>query len=249
MRGRHAVGQAVQHGGHGIVEQAAVVHGPQGTPLFAAQVVDGADQETQAQQSLYATTRRMALSPKMAAFDLDQEPERVRKAYGESQFGAGCLLARRLIEEGVTFVEVSAGNWDTHFDNAERTKELCEQVDRPYAALLSDLKQRGMLERTLVVWMGEFGRTPRLNPRGGRDHYPRAFNLALAGGGIRGGQVIGKVDASGSNVTDRPVGVSDLLRTVCHGLQMDADREHLSGIGRPIRVVDGGEVIQEAFTG
>jgi hypothetical protein len=112
---------------------------------------------------------------------------------------------------------------------------------------VQDLKQQGMLDRTLVIWMGEFGRTPRINPRGGRDHFPRAFNVALAGGGIQGGQVIGSTDAAGQDVADRPVGVLDLFQTFCHSLKIDADYENMSSIGRPIKIVDGGEVVKEVF--
>jgi uncharacterized protein (DUF1501 family) len=151
------------------------------------------------------------------------------------------------VEAGVTFVEVNAGNWDTHEDNFNRSRELCAEVDRPYARLLADLRQRGLLDKTLVVWMGEFGRTPRINPRAGRDHYPRAFSVALAGGGVRGGQVIGSTDAGGEAIAERPLTVPDLFRTICHSLGLDADQENMSSIGRPIRVVDGGQVVQEVF--
>lgn len=199
-------------------------------------------------QKLYDKAAKMILSPQMEAFDIAREPEKIRTAYGEGEFAAGCLLARRLVEAGVTFIEVSLGNWDTHDNNAERSKTLCGQLDQPYAALLDDLQQRGMLDSTLVIWMGEFGRTPRINPRGGRDHYPRAFDAALAGGGIRGGQVIGKTDATGASVNDRPVEVQDLFRTVCHSLKIDADKENISGIGRPIAIVDGGKPVMEAFS-
>jgi uncharacterized protein (DUF1501 family) len=113
------------------------------------------------------------------------------------------------------------------------------------AQLITDLKQRGMLEKTLVIWMGEFGRTPRINARAGRDHYPRAFNIALAGGGVRGDQVIGKTDDGGVDVTERPVTVNDLFRTVYTALGIDADHENMSRIGRPIKLVDGGEVVRE----
>jgi len=207
----------------------------------------GGEQEVNNQRKIYDKASKLVLSPKMNAFDIEQEPAQVREAYGESAFASGCLLARRLVETGVTFVEVSLGNWDTHQDNFERVPELCLQMDQPYAALLKDLRQRGMLDNTLVIWAGEFGRTPTINPRAGRDHYPRAFNIALAGGGVKGGQVIGSTDAGGTTVEDRPVGVSDLLRTVCHSLKIDADHEHMSSIGRPIKIVDGGEVITEVF--
>ena len=135
--------------------------------------------------------------------------------------------------------------WDTHDDNFNRVASSNATIDQPMAQLITDLQQRGMLERTLVIWMGEFGRTPRINARAGRDHYPRAFNVALAGGGIRGGQVIGETDAGGVEVTDRPVTVSDLFRTIYTTLGIDADHENMSRIGRPIKLVDGGEVVRE----
>jgi uncharacterized protein (DUF1501 family) len=206
--------------------------------------VEGADVVAD-HQKLVRKSADMIRSPRMAAFDLDQETAATRDAYGRSQFGAGCLLARRLVEAGVTFVEVVAGGWDTHQDNFARTNSLNGQIDKPMAQLITDLRQRGMLEKTLVIWMGEFGRTPRINPNAGRDHYPRAFNVALAGGGIKGGQVVGKTSAGGDQVTDRPVTVSDLFRTVYTTLGIDADHENMSRIGRPIKLVDGGEVIRE----
>lgn len=206
--------------------------------------VEGADVVAD-HQKLVRKSADMIRSPRMAAFDLEQESAAMRDAYGRSQFGAGCLLARRLVEAGVTFVEVVAGGWDTHQDNFNRTRDRNAQIDQPMAQLITDLRQRGMLEKTLVIWMGEFGRTPRINPNAGRDHYPRAFNVALAGGGIRGGQVVGKTSAGGEQVTDRPVTVSDLFRTVYTALGIDADHENMSRIGRPIKLVDGGEVVRE----
>ncbi|MEK6249539.1 MAG: DUF1501 domain-containing protein, partial [Planctomycetales bacterium] len=151
---------------------------------------NGGAAEVEDHQKLYEKTARMILSKEMKAFDLEQEPATIRDAYGDSQFGSGCLLARRLVESGVTFVEVSARGWDTHNDNVTKNRELTGAIDQPMAYLIDDLKERGMLERTLVVWMGEFGRTPRINARGGRDHFPQAFCAAMAGAGIRGGQVI-----------------------------------------------------------
>ncbi len=208
----------------------------------------GGKQEVADHQKVYAKASKMVTSPKMSAFDLAKEPQKAHDLYGSSQFGKGCLLARRLVETGVTFVEVSAGNWDTHLDNFAKSKELCGDIDQPYAALLTDLAQRGMLDKTLVIWAGEFGRTPKINPRGGRDHFPRAFNICLAGGGVHGGQVIGKTDAGGEAVTDRPIGVTDLLQTVCHSLKINASKENMSSIGRPIKIVDGGEVVKEVFS-
>jgi uncharacterized protein (DUF1501 family) len=199
-------------------------------------------------QKLYEHASRMVLSPQMQAFDLSKEPDKVREAYGKTEFGNACLLARRLVEAGVTFVEASLGNWDTHDRNFERVRTLCGQLDQPFAHLLTDLEQRGMLERTLVVWMGEFGRTPKINLRGGRDHYPRAFNVALAGGGVRGGQVIGGTDAGGENVTGEPITEKDLFQSVYKSLKIDARHEFMSPIGRPIKIVDGGQPIASLFS-
>ena len=206
-------------------------------------------QEVRDHRKVYGKASRMVLSSDMMAFDITQEPSSIREKYGTSSFASGCLMARRLVETGVPFVEVSAGNWDTHQDNFERTGTLCNQVDQPFAFLLEDLRQRGLLEQTLVVWMGEFGRTPRINARSGRDHYPRAYNVALAGAGVRGGQVIGTTDPGGVGVEDRPVGTADLLRTIFQAVQVDADHENMSNVGRPITVVDGGEAVGEVFSG
>jgi hypothetical protein len=190
----------------------------------------------------------MIMSPRMAAFDIEREPKSIRDLYGEGEFAAGCLMARRLVEKGVTFVEVVSKGWDTHFDGFNKVRELTSQIDQPTAMLITDLKQRGMLEKTLVVWMGEFGRTPKINPRAGRDHYPRAFNAVLAGGAVKGGQVIGKTDDTGSRVVERPVAVVDLFRSIYHTLGIDADQEHMSSVGRPIKIVDGGEIVPELFS-
>ncbi len=199
-------------------------------------------------QQLYQKTAKMVLSEQTKAFDLSAEPESVKSQYGNSQFGRGCLLARRLVEAGVTFVEVSSGGWDTHQDNFDRTKTLAGQVDPALAGLIADLKTRGQLERTLVVWMGEFGRTPRVNPRTGRDHYPRVFNAAIAGGGIRGGQVIGSSTADGSAVKDRPVTVPDLFCSICKSLEVNPRAENISPLGRPMKIVDGGEPVSQLFS-
>ncbi|MBI82383.1 MAG: hypothetical protein CMJ81_04230 [Planctomycetaceae bacterium] len=198
-------------------------------------------------QGLYERASRLVLSPEMKAFDISQEPEQVHKAYGDSKFSSACLLARRLIESGVTFVEVDHGNWDTHDDNFERSRELCNEMDRAYSVLLHDLKQRGLLDRTLVIWMGEFGRSPRINARAGRDHFTKAFNVALAGAGVRGGQVIGETETGGEEVSDHPVSVPDLFRTFCHALKIDPEHERMSPIGRPIKIVEQGQVVPEIF--
>ncbi len=197
--------------------------------------------------ALYKQTAAMVTSPRMKAFDLSQEAEPLRDAYGRSPFGQGCLLARRLVETGVTFVEVVSGGWDMHENLKDRMATNAGMVDPALGALVTDLKDRGMLDRTLVVWMGEFGRTPKPNARGGRDHFPRAFNLAMAGAGVKGGQVIGATSADGSEVKDSPVGVADLLSTFCHALKIDPAKENMSPQGRPIKIVDGGSVVKPLF--
>ncbi len=215
--------------------------------LEADYATTAAKQEVDEHQKLYQKASRMILSSQMQAFDLEKEPAAMREGYGSSQFGMGCLLARRLVETGVPCVEVVLNGWDTHFDNFPRVKEMAGQVDQPLAFLLTDLKQRGMLDSTLVVWMGEFGRTPKINPRAGRDHYPRAFNAVLAGGGVRGGQVIGKTDDAGGTVEDRPVNVADLFQTFCKSLEINPAGENIAPNGRPIKIVDGGQPVSELF--
>lgn len=204
-----------------------------------------ATQEVRDHQQQYDRASRMVLSPGMKAFDLSQEADSMRDAYGKSQFGASCLLARRLIEAGVTFIEIDVNGWDTHNDNFDRTALLADQIDKPFAQLLADLKQRGMLDSTVIMWMGEFGRTPQINANAGRDHYPKAFNAVVAGGGIRGGQVIGETDAGGVEIVSNPVGIHDLYQTVCKTLKINAAKENMSPIGRPIKIVDGGKPIAE----
>ena len=209
--------------------------------------VGGADR-VRDHRALYRQTARMILSPHMRAFHLDDEPTALRDAYGRNPFGQGCLLARRLVQTGATFVEVRSNGWDTHQQNNERVLKIASQVDPGFATLISDLKARGMLAKTLVVWMGEFGRTPKINPNAGRDHFPKVFNVAVAGGGVKGGQVVGSSTADGSDVKDNPVSVSDLLASVCHGLKVDPTKENMTPIGRPIKIVDGGKVVPALFS-
>jgi hypothetical protein len=182
-------------------------------------------------------------SSQAKAFDLSSEPAKARESYGSSKFGEGCLLARRLIETGVKFVEVTLGGWDTHQDNFDRVKALSKQVDPAISALMTDLKDRGLLDETLILWMGEFGRTPNINARGakpGRDHYPRAWSLLMAGGGIKGGQAVGKTDKDGAVVVERQTSALDFLATVCTTLGIKYDKQNHTPIGRPIRIVDKG---------
>jgi len=194
----------------------------------------------------YAAAVRMMRSEAVQAFQLDREPDKLRDAYGRNQFGQACLLARRLIERDVPFVEVSlngvANNqtfaWDTHQQNFTAVKGLLGVLDPAWATLMKDLKDRGRLDSTLIVWMGEFGRTPKINPQTGRDHFPAAWTTVLSGGGIHGGQVIGKTSPDGMKVDDRPVSVQDLFATLCSALDLDPMKQNLSNVGRPIRLAD-----------
>lgn len=203
----------------------------------------GAQQLVESHRAVYGKSARLVLSPDIKAFDIADESSEIRARYGDSDFGRGCLLARRLVEQGVTFVEVKSGNWDSHQNNFEQCANNAGAVDPATAALISDLKDRGMLDRTLVVWMGEFGRTPKINGRNGRDHYPRVFSAAMAGGGIQGGQVYGASTTDGTSVEHSPVTVQDMFKTICYSMKVDAGLENISPLGRPLKVVDGGEVI------
>jgi hypothetical protein len=188
--------------------------------------------------SAYDRSARLMQSDAAKTFDLSGEKAKERERYGKTFFGQGCLLARRLVERGVPFVEVNHGFWDTHNQNFDQIKPLAGTLDQGFSALLTDLRQRGLLNSTLVVCMGEFGRTPKINGQNGRDHYPNAWSAVLAGGGTRGGQAVGKTSKDGTTVEERPVSPIDLLATVCKVIGVDADKQNMSNIGRPIRIVD-----------
>ncbi len=192
----------------------------------------------EAHRTAYARGMRLMSPTAAEAFDLDRESAETHARYGTSQFSQGCLLARRLLEREVPFVEVSLGGWDTHYDNFESVKGLCATLDRPWAALLQDLEDRGLLASTLVVWMGEFGRTPVINPQVGRDHYPKAWTALLGGGAVQGGSVVGSSSDDGLEVTDRPVTTPDFLATICLALGLNPQKQNMSNVGRPIRLVD-----------
>lgn len=179
------------------------------------------------------------------AFDLTREPDAVRDRYGRTTVGQSLLMARRLIEAGVPFVTVNDEEWDHHLKIYERLKEKVPPVDQGVAALVGDLAERGLLESTLVVMMGEFGRTPKLNTMGGRDHWSRAFSVVLAGAGVRGGQVIGASDAEGGFPTERPVSPADVAHSIYKLLGLDPDKELPTTSGRPVQIVRDGRFIRE----
>jgi uncharacterized protein (DUF1501 family) len=177
------------------------------------------------------------------AFRIEEEPEELRERYGRTSLGQGALLARRLVEAGVRFVTVSRGfnTWDHHKDIFPLLQnDFLPELDRAFATLLEDLHQRGMLDSTLVIVGGEFGRTPEISAQGGRDHWPNAFSLVLAGGGVTGGRVYGASDEKGMFVRDNPVQVHDLMATIYQKLGIDHEKEYISNIGRPIKLTDNG---------
>jgi uncharacterized protein (DUF1501 family) len=200
------------------------------------------------QRSAAVQAVRMMRPEAAGAFNLNDEPKKLRETYGATVFGQGCLMARRLVERGVPFVEVTLGGWDTHNQNFPSVQALSQTLDSGFAALLADLKQRGLLESTTVVCMGEFGRTPKINGGAGRDHWPAAWSVVLGGGGIKGGQVIGKTSKDGTTVEERQVAVPDVLATVCKALGIDHMKQNNSNVNRPIRIVDrSAKVIEEAL--
>ncbi len=180
-------------------------------------------------------------------FDLSLEPEGARARYGQTPFGGSCLLARRALEHGVRFVELVLDGWDTHENNFEATKERMSVLDPALAALLEDLAASGLLDETLVLCMGEFGRTPDINATNGRDHHASAFSALVAGGGIQGGRVIGATDAEGREPAERPVSVPDLFATLYRACGIDPGTTLETDAGRPIRLVDKGAPIEELF--
>src|SRR5262245_51977183 len=199
-----------------------------------------------AQNTVYERAVRMMRSEAARAFDLAGESDKVRDAYGRGQFGQGCLMARRLIERGVPFIEIAlrgsggaALGWDTHQLNFDRVKALSAELDAGWATLMTELRERGLLESTTILWLGEFGRTPTINPSGGRDHFPRAWTTVLAGGGIKGGQAYGRTSAGGDTVEENQVDVPDVLATLCRALGVDPATYNISDLGRPIKIADG----------
>jgi hypothetical protein len=212
---------------------------------FAAEHAEG---PVESQRKAYERAFALMRSPNLKAFDLSSEKDETRKLYGSSPFGRACLMARRLVESGVRFVEVTLADWDTHADNFNRSKGLMEQLDPGMSGLLTDLARRRMLDETLVLWMGEFGRTPRINGGNGRDHWTRAFCAALAGGGVAGGRVLGRTNALGTETQDRPVSVQDLFATVYGQLGVDPSKKYMTPAGRPVKILEGGDPIKELLS-
>jgi len=206
---------------------------------------------TEARDAFYEQAYRLLGSPAAkAAFDLNKEPGQLRNRYGRKLIGQGCLLARRLVESGARFVTVVDRGWDTHQDIARNLPDArfrgsgkLPALDRAYSTLLADLRERGLLESTLVVLMGEFGRTPKINNRAGRDHWPRAGFVSFAGGGVNGGQVIGATDAHGEVPTDTPVRPEDVAHSMLRLLGVDPNQQYTAPGGRPLKILEKGKMI------
>jgi hypothetical protein len=205
-------------------------------------LVDGLDQFAR-------EAYRVISSPKAReAFDTSREPEEVANDFGESRFGQSCLLAMRLIEAGVRFSTVTFSGWDTHSGNFKKCKEsLLPQFDQGLAALLTHLEKRGLLESTAVLVTGEFGRTPKINSNAGRDHWPRAFSVLMAGGGIRGGQILGASDDKGQGPAGDAITPEQVAATFYHSLGIDCEKEYHTHTGRPVMIVRSGELLSGLF--
>ncbi len=203
--------------------------------------------EARSRDEFYQRAYDMISSPEAKkAFNIQEEKKEVRERYGRHTFGQGCLLARRLVEAGVRFVTVSHGGWDTHSDNAKASKgRLVPPLDQGMSALIEDLHQRGLLKDTLVVCMGEFGRTPQINPLAGRDHWPNTGCAVFAGAGVPGGQVIGQTDEKGADPKDRKVSPQDIATTLYAKLGVHSDKFYTTPQDRPVKIVDGGTYIKE----
>ncbi|MDP6443316.1 MAG: DUF1501 domain-containing protein [Pirellulaceae bacterium] len=205
------------------------------------------NRDVTAYTQLYQEAIKLLKSTELKAFDIKQESEKTRERYGDNRFGQGCLLARRLVESKVRYVEVVSGGWDHHRDVFTTLPTKAGELDRAVSALLDDLQANGLLSRTLVVIATEFGRTPKINQNVGRDHHPAVFSAMLAGGGIRGGQVYGASDEEAREVEEEPVEASDLNATIGYAAGLPIEKEFVSPAGRPFKVAHDGRALTELF--
>ena len=201
------------------------------------------EQDLERRRAMISRIEKLVSTPFVEALDLQREPQPMRARYGDHSFAQGCLLARRLLERGVNFVEVQHDGWDTHANNFRATTELCGAIDRPWTALMEDLRSSGLLDETLVVWMGEFGRTPNINANRGRDHFPRATPAVVGGGGLAGGRVIGHTNRTGTEIEGESHSVADLFATIFQALGIAPDQQFTTSFDSPTSATDGGKVI------
>ena len=206
-----------------------------------------ASKSAQTMDEFYQRAYTLVTSPvAKKAFNLKEEPDKLRDQYGRTNFGQSCLLARRMVEAGVRVVSINYNGWDTHENNFNSLKNnLLPPLDQGYAALLNDLKERGMLDTTLVVWMGEFGRTPRINSSNGRDHWPGAISVCMGGGGVKTGIVVGSSNERGEYPKDRPLRVEDVAATIYKAMGINYEKEYMSPQERPLKINYDGTPISE----
>ena len=199
-------------------------------------------------QKVLRKTFNVLTSKEMDAMKVDKEPENVKERYGDNNFGKGCLMARRLVEVGIPFIEVGLGGWDNHqniFPTLRDTK--LPMLDQGMSALVEDLEQRGLLDDTVVIWMGEFSRTPRINQNAGRDHWARSWSVVVGGGGMKGGIAVGETNSDGTRVESEPYTSQDIMASVCKALGISLQTTFSSNSGRPMKIANSGKVIKELF--
>lgn len=192
-------------------------------------------------------TVSLLTSKQMEAFKVQSEDQQMRDRYGDSGFGRGCLMARRLVEVGVPFVEVNLGGWDLHQNCFTSLQQKLPEVDQAMSALVEDLNSRGLLDDTVILWMGEFGRTPRINANAGRDHWARSWSVVIGGGGITGGKVVGATNEDGTQVITEPYSSEDLMSTVCQAMGIPLNKNFTAANGRPMKIAGGGKIITDLF--
>lgn len=194
-----------------------------------------------------AQTTKLMTSEQMIAFRVDQEPEQIRERYGDTGFGRGCLMARRLVELGVPFIEVDLGGWDNHADIFTTLEDKLPEMDQAMSALIEDLVQRGLYDDTTVIWMGEFGRTPSINGNTGRDHWARSWSTVVGGGGFNRGIVVGETNTNGTEVVSTPYSSEDLMASVLKSMNISLETTFTALNGRPMKIAGTGKVIEELF--
>tara|TARA_B100000519_G_C14252550_1_gene443211 strand:+ start:1596 stop:2822 length:1227 start_codon:yes stop_codon:yes gene_type:complete len=200
-------------------------------------------------QKILKKTLNLMTSSQMDAFKVAGEPEDVKERYGNTNFGRGCLMARRLVEQGVPFIEVGLGGWDNHNNiHATLRDTKLPELDQAMSALTEDLEQRGLLEDTAIIWMGEFSRTPRINGNAGRDHWARSWSVVVGGGGMNGGIAVGETNSDGTRVETEPYTSQDVMASVCKALGISLQTTFTSQNGRPMKIANSGKVIKELFS-
>ena len=200
-------------------------------------------------QKILKKTLNLMTSSQMDAFKVAGEPEDVKERYGNTNFGRGCLMARRLVEQGVPFIEVGLGGWDNHQNiHATLRDTKLPELDQAMSALVEDLEQRELLQDTAIIWMGEFSRTPRINGNAGRDHWARSWSVVVGGGGLNGGLAIGETNSDGTRVETEPYTSQDVMASVCKGLGISLQTTFTSQNGRPMKIANSGKIIKELFS-